>query len=127
MVIPVYAAVLSFIFVRLSMRVIQLRRGGRVALGHDQQPDLERAIRAHGNFAEYVPLALLLLFFGETLGFPKILLHVLGTVLIAGRLSHAYGLSQVKENFRFRVGGMVATFAVLNVTSIGLLIVSFLR
>ena len=41
------------------------------------------------------------------------LLHVLGLSLLAGRLAHAWGISQPAENFRYRVFGMAATFAAL--------------
>jgi uncharacterized membrane protein YecN with MAPEG domain len=49
------------------------------------------------------------------------LLHGLGLLLLVGRLSHAYGVSQERENFRFRVSGMMATFATLTVAALYLL------
>ena len=50
---------------------------------------MERRIRVHGNFAEYVPLALLLLLFMELQAQSRFLVHVLCIVLIAARLVHA--------------------------------------
>jgi len=50
-----------------------------------------------------------------------LLVHGLGLVLLLARLSHAYGVSQARENFRFRVFGMVGTFAVLVVSALVLL------
>jgi len=60
-IVPTYAAVLVLIFVLLSVRVIQMRASAKIGLGHGNNPVMERRIRVHGNFAEYVPLALLLL------------------------------------------------------------------
>ncbi|MBL0168079.1 MAG: hypothetical protein IPP85_13525 [Propionivibrio sp.] len=37
-------------------------------------------------------------------------MHALGLCLLAGRLSHAYGVSQANENYTFRVFGMAMTF-----------------
>ena len=54
------ASVLTIFFVKLSFAVIALRRKNRVALGTGGQEELERAIRAQGNFAEYVPISLIL-------------------------------------------------------------------
>ena len=40
-------------------------------------------------------------------------LHVLCISLIVGRLVHAYGVSQVDEDYRFRVFGMVITLGTM--------------
>jgi uncharacterized membrane protein YecN with MAPEG domain len=74
---------------------------------------LLRRMRVHANFAEYVPLALLLMALAESLQTWPWLLHLLGLVLLMGRLSHAYGVSQPRENFSFRVFGMEATLSVI--------------
>ena len=70
-------------------------------------------MRVHANFAEYVPLSLLMIYFVEQSGVYAWFTHALCLGLLLGRLSHAYGVSQVKENFRFRVAGTSSTFAVL--------------
>ncbi len=41
------------------------------------------------------------------------LVHGFGICLLLGRLSHAFGVSQPKENFVFRIFGMAMTFATL--------------
>lgn len=113
-IVPVYAAILALVFVALSLRVIRCRRRDQIAVGHGDSAELLRAARVQGNFAEYVPLALLLLAWVETRGFPGYLVHGLCLLLLAGRVAHAFGMSQNPEDFRFRVGGMVATFFVLS-------------
>jgi uncharacterized membrane protein YecN with MAPEG domain len=123
-IVPIYAAILAVMFVALSIRVIALRRTSRLPLGFQGDVGLERRVRAQGNFAEYVPLALLLLAFVEMRGAPAWLLHALALVLVAGRLSHAYGVSQLRESFAFRVSGMAMTFTVILCAALAILIQS---
>jgi len=121
-VTPIYAALLALLFVFLSLRTIRLRRRHRVALGDGDNPELRRAMRAHANFAEYVPFALLLVYFVERDGAHLALVHALGLALLAGRLLHAWGVSQPREDFRFRVTGMVLSFGVLLTAALLLLL-----
>lgn len=112
-IVPVYAAVLALLFVGLSLRVIRARRAEKIAVGHGRSAVLLRAMRVQANFAEYVPLALILIGCLESQQFPAYLVHGFGSALVAGRLAHAFGMSREPENFRFRVAGMSATFFVL--------------
>jgi uncharacterized protein len=116
-----YAAVLAVLFVFLSIRIIRVRHHSQVALGDGGNPSLLRAIRVHANFAEYVPFALLLLALVESLHANAWLLHGLGIALCIGRLSHAFGVSQTQENFRFRVFGTTSTFTVILICAMYLL------
>ena len=76
-----------------------------------------RAMLAHANFAEYVPLALLLIYLVEVAPASAVLVHALGRAL------HAWGVSRSPEDFRFRVAGMSLTLASLLVASLYLLLV----
>ena len=69
-VTPIYATILGLLFIALSVRTIRMRRKHRVAVGDGNNSELRRAMRVHANFAEYVPLALLLIFFVELDGTP---------------------------------------------------------
>jgi len=80
-----------------------------------------RAMRVHANFSEYVPLALLLIYFVEVKGAPIGLVHLLGVCLLLGRLLHAWGVSQLSENFRYRVFGMAMTFFTLIASTVSIL------
>lgn len=124
LVTPLYAAIIALLFVVLSVRTLRLRHRHRVAIGHGDNRVLERAARAHANFAEYVPIALLLIFFLETLTSSSLLVHVLCIALLVGRVSHAYGVSQPKENFLFRVFGMAMTFTAI-LTAAGRLLFAY--
>ncbi len=83
---------------------------------------LARAVRVHANFAEYVPLSLLLIYFLETQTRANLCIHILCSALVIGRITHAIGVSQVKETFRYRVIGMVITFTVIISASLGLML-----
>ena len=119
----IYAGLLALLFVLLSVRVISLRRAGRVGLGDGGDALLARRIRVHGNFAEFVPLGLILIGLSESLGVAPMLVHGLGLALLVGRVSHAWGVSQPNEVLVFRSVGMVLTFAVL-VVGAGVCLVS---
>jgi len=116
MIAPLYIAIFSLMFTLLSFRVIRLRQTARVAIGDGGDKALRRAIRVHGNFAEYVPLALILIFAAESLGMSAVWVHGLCLALLIGRLLHAYGVSQVKEPLLFRqlalsINGLVMIIA----------------
>ena len=91
----VYASLLAILYVILSYRVAQRRMRFQVGLGTGQNTDLERAVRIHGNFAEYVPFALLLLALFETGGGPAWAVHAAGAGLLVARGLHALGLTSV--------------------------------
>jgi len=93
--------------------VIGLRRVARVALGDGGDSNLMRRMRIQANFAEYVPLALLLLALAEGQGSPAWAVNLLGLMLVAGRAIHACGVGSNTEARYCRVLGMAMTFAVL--------------
>ncbi len=112
-VTPLYAAVLGLIFIGLSLRTISLRRRYRIAIGDGRNPLLQRAMRVNANFAEYIPLTLLLIYFVELHDGPRLHVHALGVALVCGRLLHAWGVSQAQENLLYRTAGMMLTFSVM--------------
>ena len=124
-IVSFYAALLAGLYIFLSLRVIGMRVKGQVGLGDAGNPKLQRAIRVHANFAEYVPLALILLAFVEMQQGSPVLIHVLSLSLLTGRALHAYGVSQENEDYRLRVTGMILTVASIAVAGL-LLIGGFL-
>jgi uncharacterized membrane protein YecN with MAPEG domain len=120
-IIPLYAALLAVLFVYLSIRVIRMRRQAKVAVGDNDNMLLRRAMRVRANFAEYVPLALLLAAFAELQCFSSILAHAIGLTLLTGRFIHAYGVSQERENYRFRTFGMTLMFLAVGTSSLVLI------
>ena len=117
-VTPLYVALLALWLLVLSARVIRERQAARVSLGDGGNRRLQRAIRGHANFVEYVPLALLMLAILEMARFSIYLIHLLGIALLLGRLLHGYALAFTME-FRFgRTSGTVITFGVILVEAL---------
>ena len=113
LVTSIIAAVLTIIFIKLSFAVIGLRRKNKVGLGSGGHEDLERAIRTQGNFAEYVPIGIILIACLELNGAPWWLAAIPGVSLIIGRLIHATGMNTPPPDFSKRVLGMKFTFFTL--------------
>jgi uncharacterized membrane protein YecN with MAPEG domain len=122
-----YAALLALLFIFLSKRVITIRREERISSGDGNNPRLCRTIAVHNNFAQYVPFALLLITFVELSAAPVWLVHLLGLLLLAGRVLHIYGVGREPENFRMRTWAMMITFAVLAIAAVQLLTTTLIR
>jgi len=113
LVTSIIASTLTIIFVKLSFAVIGLRRKNQIGLGSGGHDDLERAIRAQGNFAEYVPIGVILIACLELNGAPWWLVAIPGITLMIGRLIHAVGIKTPPPDFSRRVLGMRFTFYTL--------------
>lgn len=120
MITSIYASLAALLIVRLSLAVIKLRRKNRVSVGDGGNEQLQLAIRSHANAVEYIPIALLLLLTLELNGAPAILIHILGVILLIGRILHSMGLPE--KDFKKRVLGMQITIYLL----IGLAILNIL-
>lgn len=117
-VTPLYAGLLALWLLVLALRVIHQRRRARVSLGDGGDIALQRAIRGHANFAEYVPLALVMLAMLELSRTSIYVLHALGLALLFARLLHGYAFS-FTPHFPFgRVWGAALTFAVLFIEAV---------
>lgn len=113
MITPVFAGILTLVYVHLSSRVILARRSNGIGLGDGGNVDLMRRMRVHSNFSEYVPLGLLLMALAELQDVPVWMLILIGIVLLAGRSVHAVGLGSAKETLVFRTMGMALTLSAL--------------
>ncbi|WP_370309905.1 MAPEG family protein [Sinimarinibacterium flocculans] len=114
---PLYAGLLAILFLALSLRVVQKR--SNVSLGDGGDPELLRRIRGHGNFAEYVPLILLMMAMLEVGGAtPAWLLHLLGATLVVARVLHGIALSYTAKWKFGRFYGTLVTFILLLVLAL---------
>ncbi len=118
---PLYAALLALLFVALSIRTVGMRGKLRVSLGDGNQPTMTRAMRTQANFAEYVPLALLLMYMMERHTDSHAWAHVLGIVLVVARVCHAWGFGRDPEIFQLRAAGAGLTFLVILAAALRLL------
>jgi uncharacterized membrane protein YecN with MAPEG domain len=111
-----YLALLALLYVVLGLQVSRLRRGNRVVFGDGDNIKLRSAIRAHGNFAEYVPIIVLLVGLLEMSGTPATRIHLLMGGLLVARLLHPLGMYVGPRSTQFqvyRVGGILLTWLVL--------------
>ena len=123
----VIACFLTLFYLFLSIRIGYLRGSPvlKLILKMDKKvPEnkLKRNVRAHGNFSEYVPLFLILLFLTEHL---KIIsfsyLIILCFIFLYGRIAHAVCFAFFDYNPFLRISGMLCTYLVLGILSINLL------
>jgi len=124
MITPIYVALLAILFLFLSFKTIKVRKKLQIGVGTGDNPELLRAMRVHANFSEYVPITLILILSVELLKGHFILVHCLGAALLIGRVLHAYGVSQTKENLKFRVSGMLLTFSTMLVSIVSIIYLS---
>lgn len=115
MISAIYIAVLAIAQIALTANVVRMRLTQKVSLGTEKgDAELLRAVRAHGNFIEIVPMGLLLLLAGELQGAPGWCVHSLGMLLLAGRGLHAYAILKCPHSAGMpRTIGMLLNLAAL--------------
>jgi uncharacterized membrane protein YecN with MAPEG domain len=120
-------SVLGLMFFILSFLTIRGRVKKKVAVGRGAGGEVSGLVRAHGNFAEYVPLILILMALVELPGGGPARLGILGGGLILGRLLHAYGMiaSNGGEHWGRVAGTLLTLLALVWVSIEGLLAVYF--
>ena len=120
----IYAAILALIFGCLSVWVILSRFQLGINHGDGRNEQLNRRIRSHGNFAEYVPLILLLDALLEAKGASSTTMHILLVPLVIARILHPFGMvarEASMQQYICRGGSAVITMLAL-VVSAGLLL-----
>lgn len=126
-----FAALFTIFYLFLSMRIGYLRGSPVMKLIFKMdkkvtETKLERNVRAHGNFSEYVPLFLILLFLAEYLTIIQFkYLIMLCIVFLYGRIAHAVCFAFFDYNPFLRISGMICTYLVLGILSILLLVKTF--
>lgn len=118
---PLFGALFALFYVALSLNVVRYRFGSRISMGNGDNKHLEMATRAHANFIEYVPLALLLMWFLESMTLSGGEVFWLGSILLIARVAHVFGMLYPQQLLILRKLGTIATFAVLIKLSISLL------
>jgi len=74
---------------------------------------LEKAVRAHGNNTEYVPIILIGLGVMTMTGASAQTISILGGTLFVARIFHAYGIQQPKMPNIFGMVGNITTWLVM--------------
>jgi uncharacterized membrane protein YecN with MAPEG domain len=117
-----YAALLGLLGAALTINVIVNRVRAKVEIADGGVAALAQAIRAHANFAEQAPLALILIGLAEVLGTRPWIVQVFGVVLVLARLASAIGLNRTLKNSPPRQLGASGTILVLIVASLAILL-----
>lgn len=113
-VTAVFAAVFALMFVAMSADTAYQRNKHRVPLqGFGDNKYVNRAVRVHGNFAEHVPMALLLMLLLELRGAGVTWLAVAGGALLVGRSLHWIGIKGSSGLSFGRYTGVGLTWLVL--------------
>lgn len=113
----IYAGLMALLSVLLANYVLYIRLRARGL--PEWQP--HAAERVQANFAENVPLGLIVLYLVEVAGAPSWFIHSGGLALVLLRLAHAYGLARYEGANYPRLIGAQGTFvllAVLGMTAI---------
>lgn len=108
-----FASLHILLMLVLAIRVVGHRRALKIGIGDGGDTRLARKVRAHGNFIEYVPMALLMLGLLELSGLGAPWLWGLGGTLLLARVLHAYGLSRHAGVSPGRFWGVILTWTVL--------------
>ena len=115
------AAAAAIINLWLSIRIGQLRQAHKVSVGTGGVEPIERRMRAQLNFAENVPLVLILIGLVEMTQKGGAWLAPVGAVFMLGRVLHGLGMDGGKLEWGRGVGTLVTML-----TAIGLAVVAVL-
>ncbi|MDO6427872.1 MULTISPECIES: MAPEG family protein [Thalassotalea] len=113
-----YLALLALLYIGFAIRIIKLRYKYKTGIGDGGHDELAQAVRVHGNFAEYAPLAMLMLACAEINGSSQLLIHGVGAAFFIGRILHGIGITQTQGPSKGRQAGMLISFATLLVLAI---------
>jgi uncharacterized protein len=108
----IFAAALGLLNIWLGVRVSRARVTNKVLIGHGDVPGLEARMRAHANFNEYVPIALILMLLIELNVGASRWLWGLGALLVVARVLHPLGMDRTTTS-PLRTGGAILTWAIL--------------
>ena len=109
----------------LAVTVISARYRHRVSLGDGGIPELQARIRAHGNFAEYVPIVLILMGLVELAGGDRTVLLWSGIALVVSRVLQAIGVWKRVAPNPFRFVGTCLTLFLLIYYSVWAIVIGY--
>ncbi|MDZ7890899.1 MAG: MAPEG family protein [Rhodoferax sp.] len=112
-----FAACCALMQCLLTVLVIRRRLNAGVYFLDGGDDPLLRRIRAHGNFAETAPMALLLMALLEFSGLDRVWVMVFGVALLVGRVIHAASLLTNHAAWS-RSLGMALTIGVISIEAV---------
>lgn len=112
-VTAIYASILGLAFMAMGLWVVKTRVRRKVAAGDKGDPEMANAMRAHANFAEHVPILVILMGLAEVNGLAPLWLHAAGLALLIARGMHFAGMRRLPHWSTGRGGGATLTFVLL--------------
>jgi len=119
------AGMLGVVYAFLAATVIRSRIKNRVSLGDGGNPELLARIRAHGNFAEYVPFILILMGLVELAGGNRTVLMWSGIALVLFRVLQAVGVWKRVAPQQLRIAGTSGTLVLLVYYSVWAIVIGY--
>ena len=113
---PIFISILSLFYLFLAMRIGYMRGSPVMKLFFKMDKEispekLNRNVRAHGNFSEYVPLYFLLLLVSELTEASSYGYMLVASLIFAyGRIAHAICFAFFDYNPFLRISGMLTTY-----------------
>ena len=123
-VLPIFLGVFTFFYIFLALRIGYMRGSPvmKIFFKMDEaisDEKLQRNVRAHGNFSEYVPIFSILLLALEIENSTTLVYLLISTLIfVYGRLAHAICFAFFEFNPLLRISGMFCTY-------IGLLLLAY--
>ena len=122
-VTALYAGLLGLVAIAIAFRAGSLRGKLNVSIGDGGSRELLLAMCRHANFAEWVPIALILIALLEMNGVSTRAIHVLGAALVISRISHAVGIKAETMKGAGRFIGAAGTALITLVASVWAIVV----
>jgi uncharacterized membrane protein YecN with MAPEG domain len=120
-VTALYAGLLALVYLVLCGWVSAGRLRGNILHGDGGDRSFAKRIRAHANFAEYVPMILVMAALLEAGGTTAAAMHALLAPLLVARILHPFGmLARPASLGQYALRGLpaAATFAILGVAGV---------
>lgn len=109
----IFALCFILLIIYLALQVVKNRRKHKVGYGDADNKELCKAIAAHSNAVENIPLALLLFLMLEVNQLDQTLLIVIGCALLLARLLQAFGLTKSMTTSFGRTYGTMFTWILM--------------
>lgn len=119
-----YASLFALILIPITIRVGLRRAKTKIFAGDGGDEVLNRRIRAHANFLEYVPFGLLLIALTEMIGAQSVFIHIVGATFLISRIMHYFTLIAHPVGITREIS-MLGTLAVFFLTGGWLLYATF--
>ena len=114
----IYAGLLGLLAIVLGAGSGFSRAKNKVSIGDGGNPEQIVLVRRHGNFTEWVPIALILIAILELNGVPSAAIHAFGAILVVARILHPIGIKTTTRSTLPRTLGAMATALLVLITSI---------